>query len=520
MADCRSSAAPRVMGSGDKERRVHVVGWRRRRPGHGEHVDDVSSVGASRARVRQPAPMFAFRVPSGRGATEQPNATGDAGVDLTLRFWAAVIVTAVAAGLFGVLMMLILRTVEHHAYGYNHGDFDSGVIHAAGSRRIVVLATGGLLTGIGWYVVRRVMRARNSDLDDSLWAGDALLSIRRSFASSVLSEVAVGVGASLGREAAPKLLGAASGSLVARWARLTPAQRRLLVACGGGAGMAAIYNVPLGGALLTAEVLYGSLTLPVVLPALACSGIATVVAWIYLPNQFTYLHIPAYHANASLVVWSIPAGILIGLVTVAYLRLIGSVSAHRPMGWRVAITPATVFAVLGCLALKYPEVLGNGKDMAGTEFLGIGTIGLFLALAILKPLATVACMGSGATGGLLTPTFAAGAALGGFLGLAWTHLWSGVPVGAFALVGAAAMLGAGLQAPLTGLVLVLEFTGTTNALILPMVVATVLATTVTRYLDGYSIYSVRLPSRPDTASEEVTTLAPEGPAVLPPRAET
>lgn len=452
-----------------------------------------------RARVRQPPPLLAFRVPSGRGATEQPNATGDEGVDLTSRFWVAVVVTGVAAGLFGVLMLLILRTVEHHAYGYSQGDFESGVVHAAASRRIVVLSIGGLVTGLGWYVVRRLMHARNSDLDDSLWAGDALLSIRRSFASSVLSEIAVGVGASLGREAAPKLLGAASGSLVARWVRLTPAQRRLLVACGGGAGMAAIYNVPLGGALLTAEVLYGSMTLPVVLPALACSAIATVVTWIYLPNQFTYLHVPPYRVTASLVVWSIPAGILIGLVTVGFVRLIGVVSAHRPMGWRVAITPAIVFAALGCVALKYPQVLGNGRDMAEPAFLGIGAIGLLLALAVLKPLVTVACMGSGATGGLLTPTFASGAALGGFLGLAWTHLWSGEPVGAFALVGAAAMLGAGLQAPLTGLVLALEFTGTTNSLILPMVVATVLATTVARYLDGYSIYSVRLPARPNGA---------------------
>jgi CIC family chloride channel protein len=275
---------------------------------------------------------------------------------------------------------------------------------------------------------------------------------------------------------------------------LTPAQRRLLVACGGGAGMAAIYNVPLGGALLTAEVLYGSLTLPAVLPALACSGIATMVAWIYLPNQPTYHHVPIYHVSASLSVWSVPAGLIIGLVSVGYLRLIGFVSAHRPTGWRVAVTPAIVFTLLGCVALSYPQVLGNGKDLVGPVFIGVGTVGLLFVLAVLKPLVTIACMGSGATGGLLTPTFATGAALGGFLGLSWVHLWGGVPLGAFALVGASAMLGAGLQAPLTGLVLILELTGTTNPLIVPMVIATTIATTLARYLDGYSIYSVRLPA--------------------------
>jgi CIC family chloride channel protein len=84
--------------------------------------------------------------------------------------------------------------------------------------------------------------------------------------------------------------------------------------------------------------------------------------------------------------------------------------------------------------------------------------------------------------------------------LAWTHLWGGVPLGAFALVGAAAMLSAGLQAPLTGLVLALELTGTTNSLILPMLIAATVATTVARYLDGYSIYSVRLPPLPAPVS--------------------
>jgi CIC family chloride channel protein len=465
-----------------------VTGWRglRQSPGQG--------------RVRQPAPFLRRRVASGRGATEQPNATGDAGVDLTPRFWLAVVLTAVAAGLFGVLMLLILHAVERVAYGSSNSDFESDVLLASGARRIIVLAIAGLVTGIGWYVIRRLWPTKNSDLDDSLWAGEALLSVRRSFVSSVLSEIAVGAGASLGREAAPKLLGAASGSVVARLAKLTPAQRKLLVACGGGAGMAAIYNVPLGGALLAAEVLYGSMTLPVVLPALTCAGIATLVAWIYLPNHFTYLHIPSYHVAASLVVWSVPAGLLIGVVTVAYIRLIGVVSAHRATGWRVAVTPAIVFAALGVVALHYPLLLGNGANLADADFLGVGALGMLVALAVLKPLVTVACMGSGATGGLLTPTFATGAALGGFFGLAWTHLWGGVPLGAFALVGAAAMLSAGLQAPLTGLVLALELTGTTNSLILPMLIAATVATTVARYLDGYSIYSVRLPPLPAPVS--------------------
>ena len=142
------------------------------------------------------------------------------------------------------------------------------------------------------------------------------------------------MGASIGREAAPKLLGGASGSVLSGWAACRSAQRRLLVACGGGAGLAAVYNVPLGGALFTAEILIGSITLPVMLPALACSWVATATAWLYLPNQATYPGIPDYRFTWSLMTWALLAGPVIGLVSSGYIRLIGWVSHHRARGTR------------------------------------------------------------------------------------------------------------------------------------------------------------------------------------------
>lgn len=117
-------------------------------------------------------------------------------------------------------------------------------------------------------------------------------------------------------------------------------------------------------------------------------------------------------------------------------------------------------------------------------------------LAVLKPLVTAMCLGSGASGGLFTPTLCTGALLGAALGGAWSALWPGTPVGTFALVGAAAMIGAGMQALLAGLVLVLELTGTGFAIAVPLVVATLVATAVARWLDGYSIYSARLAAQP------------------------
>jgi CIC family chloride channel protein len=447
-------------------------------------------------RVRTPAPLIRRRLPSARGATEQPNATGDGDAPLTGVFWLMVAVTGVAAGLLGVAMMLVLHAVERVAFGVTGGSFVAGVQQASPVRRVVVLVVAGLLTGVGWYLLRQRTAGESADVDDEVWAGKALLSFRRSLGTSVLSEIVVGAGASLGREAAPKLLGAASGTLLARWRGLGLGQRRLLVACGGGAGMAAVYNVPLGGALITAELLYGSLALPVILPALACSGIATAVAWVYLPISPTYTDVPAYPVTVPHVVFAVVAGPLIGVLAAGFIRLIGWVSFHQLRGrWGLG-GPAAAFGVLGLVAAAYPQLLGNGQEMAQRAFVFTGSsVALVAALTVLKPLVTALCLGSGASGGLFTPTLATGAVLGALLGAGWSQLLPGAPVGSYALIGAAAMIGAAMQTPLAGLALVVELTRTADTLIVPMVIATMLATAVARYLDGYSIYSSRLPAQ-------------------------
>lgn len=446
-------------------------------------------------RRRSPRPLIGHRLPSGRGAMEQPNNTDDP-ARLTVRFWLVLLVTAVATGLLGAAMMAVLHAAQHLAFGCRTGPFGAAVERASGTRRLLALAIGGAVVGVAWFLLRR-RTSGSSDVDDAIWAGSGELAFGRSLGTGVLSEVAVGAGASLGREAAPKLLGGAAGSLLARWTSLDPAQRRLLVACGGGAGMGAVYNVPLGGALITAELLLGQLSLPVLLPALACSAVATVVSWVYLPAAVTYPGVPAFALHASQVGFAVVAGPVIGLVAVALVRLIGWVSHHQLRGRAVLVGPLAAFTVLGLLALRYPLLLGNGKDLTREAFLTQGHRSLLtlLALVALKPLVTVLCLGSGASGGLFTPVLSTGAVLGLLLGQLWSPLWPGSPPGSLAVIAAGALAGAAMQAPLTGLVLVLELTGTTGSILVPMVLATALSTLVVRHLDGYSIYSARLPRR-------------------------
>ncbi|MCL2396208.1 MAG: chloride channel protein, partial [Acidimicrobiaceae bacterium] len=379
--------------------------------------------------------------------------------------------------------------------GYHTGELVTAVERSSNLRRVLSLAVAGVFGAVAWTLVRRYMRGQKTGVDDAVWTGGGELGFPRSLATSLIQEIVIGLGASLGREAAPKLMGGVSGSLLARWTGLTPSQRRLLVACGGGAGLAAVYNVPLAGALFTAEILLGSMTVPTVLPAVACSWIATATAWIYLPDRATYLDIPAYHVTASIVTWAVLVGPVIGLVAVAFIRLIAWVSYRQLRGRRMLLAFPLALTGLGFLGIPFPQLFGNGKDLAHAAFLGQGGLALLFALFMLKPLVTAMCLGTGGSGGLLTPALSTGAALGGFLGGAWTLLWPGSPVGAYAMVAAASMMGASLQAPLTALALVLELTHAGFGLMVPMAVAVVTATAVSRYVDGYSIYSARLEAR-------------------------
>ncbi|GAA3193502.1 MULTISPECIES: chloride channel protein [Streptomyces] len=149
---------------------------------------------------------------------------------------------------------------------------------------MVALALAGMVAGAGRWLLRRWTGPGGPEVSRALWQDEGRLPLRRSLGTAVLSVVIVGMGASPGREAAPRLAGAALASRLSDWAQLPTAHRRLLAACGAGAGMACVYNVPLGGALLTLEVMLGVLSLRPALPAPATSCLATAVSWLVLPT--------------------------------------------------------------------------------------------------------------------------------------------------------------------------------------------------------------------------------------------
>ncbi|MHB8346023.1 MAG: chloride channel protein [Acidiferrobacterales bacterium] len=419
----------------------------------------------------------------------QPNdSSSHLPLNLSLRFWIIIVLTGIGTGIGAGVLMLILRTVQHACYSYHTGDFQSAVEKTTAMRRVVVVSLAGIVAAFGVWLLKHTPGGTAGGVNDAIWFRSGRLTSGKTIAQAVLSIVIVAMGASLGREGAPKQTGAAIASKLSRWAGLSTAESRLLVACGAGAGMAAVYNVPLGGALFALEVLLGSLALPLIPPALATSFIATVVSWLFLSDKPTYL-VPTYAVTATQVAWSVVFGPIAGLASVLLVRLVIRAERMKPHRGIAMTLPILVFVMLGLASIWFPQLLGNGKGVTQLAFVDKISLSLLAALVLLKPLATSACLGSGAPGGLFTPSLTFGAVLGGTTGHLWSWFWPGATPGSYAVIGGTAILAASMQAPLAAIVLVLELTHHISTIMVPILVAVAGAAVTARMIDRRSVYS-------------------------------
>ncbi|WP_048861723.1 chloride channel protein, partial [Acidisphaera rubrifaciens] len=175
--------------------------------------------------------------------------------------------------------------------------------------------------------------------------------------------------------------------------------------------------------------------------------------------------------------------------------------------------PVIVLGLLGVLSVPFPQLLGNGRDVAQEAFTGGVGLPLLAVLVVLRPAMTIFCLGSGAPGGLFTPSLATGALLGGLLGVPWSWLFPGTPGGEYAVLGAAAVLAATTQGPISTAVLMMELTGHARASMVPMLLVIATATLVARTIEPRSVYDARLSDDEVRARQQHRDHAPPG---LPP----
>ena len=248
-------------------------------------------------------------------------------------FWLAVLLTGIGTGAVAAALTRLLEVVQHIMWSGPGTNLLDAAQRAGAWRHILVLLGASLVTGAGQIVLRQLSSGNGIDTTAAIWFHAGRMPAWRTLGSALLSVVIVGMGVSLGREGAPKQAGAVIANFFSDRARLSDEQRRLLVACGAGAGMAAAYGVPLGGALFSLEVMRGMLAIRYVLPALFSSVVATAASWIALPDAPTYL-IPAYASSTSSVVWALLAGPIAGVVSVGYVRAVTWADRNKPQGWR------------------------------------------------------------------------------------------------------------------------------------------------------------------------------------------
>lgn len=385
------------------------------------------------------------------------------------------IMVGIGSGLGGMFLALLLHYVQHIAYGYSptliisDESFLEGVRSASLERRIIVLTLCGLIAGLGWWAVHRYGKPLIS-IATAVKSTKPQMPIPATMAHILLQIITIALGSPLGREVAPREISALFSGWLSAKAGLTLKDTQIMIACGAGAGLAAVYNVPFGGAIFTLEVLLCTFAWSALIPALATSVIAVVVAWVGLGDEPLY-HLPTFTISYSLVTWSILTGPIFGYCAYWFKHIATIAHKKSRHDWQLPIFCILNFSMIGFLAIYFPALLGNGKSPAQIEFSDLIGFGVTAMLLILRTLITWSSLRAGAQGGLLTPSLANGALLAALLGRLWNLLWPDSPLGAFAVIGATAFLASAQKMPITAIILIVEFTRINFNFLIPILFA-------------------------------------------------
>jgi H+/Cl- antiporter ClcA len=374
---------------------------------------------------------------------------------------AASIVVGIGSGFLGMLLALLLHYIQHIAYGYSlnliisDNSFLDGVNAATPERRVLILFFCGLIAGFGWWLLYNFGKPLVS-ISEALKT-DKKMPFMSTIIHTLLQISTIALGSPLGREVAPRELSALFATWVATHAKLSPKEVKIMIACGAGAGLAAVYNVPLGGALFTLEVLLCTFNWSILIPALITSAIATLVSWTGLGIESIY-HVPNLSLSASIILCALVTSPIFGFCAYWFIRIANQQRSKAVRTKKMILISILNFTFIGCLAIYFPVLLGNGKSAVQMEFTSFSGIGLSLLLLLLRSIITWSSLRVGAQGGLLTPSLANGALLAAALGGLWNNFWPIVPLAGFIAIGATSFLAAAQKMPLTAIVLMFEFT--------------------------------------------------------------
>ncbi|HET6339636.1 MAG TPA: chloride channel protein [Polyangiales bacterium] len=410
------------------------------------------------------------------------------------RFVAGVIIVALAAASFAIAFRWTLAAITHYYAGAQ--DVVAFMRALPIWLRFTLPAFGGLCAGLLVYLSQRFGTTQGvSDVMEAVVLGKVRLSLRVTLLKSLGSWFAIASGGSLGREGPLIQFGGAFGQFVSARLQLSATHSRRLIAAGAAAGFAAAYNTPFAAVLFVLEVVTGVVVLDAILPALIAVCISTALMRASVGEGAIYGQ-RVFHLEAPLELLAFAGlGIASALSAQAFMRLLsfGETLFRRSrlgLPWR----PALGGLIAGGCAAYLPDVAGNGYEPLNLLLDGEFTVGFVVLLALGKAFATTASVSSGSPGGVFTPTLLIGGATGFVYAWAFSHVAQLGPAGGYALVGMAAATAASTHAPLMAAVLVFELSGD-YAIALPLVLATAIATLVSRRMRRESLYSAELKQR-------------------------
>lgn len=322
---------------------------------------------------------------------------------------------------------------------------------------------------------------------------------RVAFAKAIASALSIGSGGSVGREGPIVQIGASLGSALAQFAGLGAQEVKLMVAAGSAGAIGATFNAPIAGVLFALEVVLGSFAARSFGLVVVASVSAVAVAQGFLGTEPAFRLVEQFEmvSNWELIFYPL-LGVVTGLVALVYVRAVYGVEDwfdhwHTSL-WIKAVLGGLIVGLMGTFGSAH--LFGVGHEGVELAMAGALSVGLMLALVVMKILATSVTLGAGGSGGVFAPALFIGAMTGGAFGRLAQQLFPSVTAspGAYALVGSAAVFGAAAHAPMTAIIILFEMTDNYR-IILPLMLAVVLAQLIASRIDPDSIYSIKLRRR-------------------------
>ena len=374
-------------------------------------------------------------------------------IPYNFRLFIAVILQGIVSGLSGIFLHYLLEMVEELAFcqsEHHSGFLTDGV---SSSRIGLSLIIVGLGSSLVWYFLQKGSKIFSIKDQMKGEASQYKLHFLKQLFHSIWQIIAVGGGAPIGKEAAPREIGTLFAGPIGKICIVSMKDRIFLLACGAGAGLAAVYQVPLTSVFFVFETLGIALSIKRFVLVGLTTYVSTYIAGLVISDQALY-QIPSITWSLK-EIWIIPL-LLLFLTPPAWLfgRLSKAASSNRIKDKRILLTLPSAFLFLAGLASYFPHLLGNGRMMA-QEVLNGSSGKTVLLLFILKALVVLITLWAGAYGGTLTPSFALGIAGAALLGI----ILGGDSQLTMLFLGSVCFLSVTLRAPLSATGLVIGFTG-------------------------------------------------------------